>query len=900
MMRYMLTLLLLWVWQGAIAQRVPSPEAHFGAPIGTDYTLVTYTATEAYFQAVAAASDRVTLLDIGPTEEGRRMPLMVVTSPKNQQHIARYKEISQLLGRAEMDEETARALVKEGKPVVWIDGGLHSTETVASHQLIETLYQLSSREDEETLQLLDELIILLVHTNPDGQEIVTDWYMMPEDVTKRNMRTPYMYQKYVGHDNNRDFFMNNMKESTNISLQQYVEWLPQIIYNHHQTSPAGTVVAGPPYRDPFNHVFDPLIMTSLDGVGAAMINRLNVEDKPGYTRLSGSVFSSWWNGGLRTTPYFHNMIGILTETTGGPTPSEIPVVPDRLIPTHATPYPVEPQPWNFRRSIDYSVSMNYAVLDYARRNADALLFNFYKMGRNAIERGQKDHWTKYPKRAAAVEEAYREGRAAAQGGGNTFRRGIDKGYFEAVFQDPDLRDPRAYILPADQTDFPRATAFINALLKSGVLVHRATADFQAGGKQYPKGSFIVKTAQAFRPHVLDMFEPQDHPNDFQYPGGPPVRPYDAAGWTLAFQMGVEFDRFLEGVEGPFEAIPYGELQKPLPTSVAGNASGYLIDGRQNDAFKAVNQLMAKGMRVQRIQEASGALPAGSFFVTGRGQDIAEVSGQMGLRVQTGRAPAAAQPIKKARIGLFDYYGGSMPSGWVRWLLEQYAFDFEVVYPQDIDAGNLNKRFDVLLFIGPGMPAVGQSTGSGAQLNPADMPAEYHKLLGALTVERSVPALQQFLENGGKVLTVGAASSLAMHLGLPVEDALVEVLPDGSKRNLPGDKYYIPGSILRAQLDERHPANWGMGATAQVVVNRSPVFRLTPEAQMQGIQPLAWFGEESPLISGWAWGEGYIRNGVAAFHAPIGKGDLVVYGPEITFRAQAHNTFKMLFNHLYTK
>jgi hypothetical protein len=297
-------------------------------------------------------------------------------------------------------------LANQGKPIVWIDGGLHANEVVGAQQLIETLYELASKNDEETLRILDEVIILLVHVNPDGMEIMSNWYMLPSEKTKRNKNIPVLYQKYVGHDNNRDFFMNNMQESTNISLQQYVEWMPQIVYNHHQSGPAGTVVAGPPYRDPFNHVFDPLIITSLDAVGAAMINRLHQEDKPGFVRLDGSVFSTWWNGGLRTTPYYHNMIGILTEIVGDPSPYSIPLVPDRLIPNNGNPFPVTPGPWSFRTSIDYSVSMNYAILNHAVRHGDELLYNFYLMGKKSIDRGNTDTWTRYPKYAQDIQNAY--------------------------------------------------------------------------------------------------------------------------------------------------------------------------------------------------------------------------------------------------------------------------------------------------------------------------------------------------------------------------------------------------------------------------------------------------------------------------------------------------------------
>ena len=372
------------------AQVIPTPKEHFGFEIGEDYKLANYTQAEAYYKKLAAVSDRVILTEIGKTEEGRNQYVMVISSPNNLKKIDHYKQISQKLARAEnLSEQEAKELAKEGKSVVWIDGGLHSNETVGSHQLIELYYRLLSRKDPETMRILDDVIILLSQVNPDGQELLSDWYMKESDPKKRNMNIPRLYQKYIGHDNNRDFYMMNMKETSNIARQQYIEWMPQIIYNHHQSAPAGAVVAGPPYRDPFNFVYDPLLITGIDGVGAAMINRLNVEGKPGFTRLSGSVYSTWWNGGLRTTPYFHNMIGILTEMAGNPTPSEIAFVPERLIPNNSTPYPVRPRKWSFRESIEYSISLNYAVLDYASRNSDLLLFTIYTMGKNAIDKGNK-------------------------------------------------------------------------------------------------------------------------------------------------------------------------------------------------------------------------------------------------------------------------------------------------------------------------------------------------------------------------------------------------------------------------------------------------------------------------------------------------------------------------------
>jgi hypothetical protein len=374
------------------AQNIPSPKSHFGFNIGDNYHLATFTQTEAYFKKLAAASNKVKLQVIGKTEEGRNQYMVIVSDPSNINQLEKYKSISQKMARAEdLSEEDAKQLAKEGKSVVWIDGGLHATEVVGIHQLIQTLYTVLTRDDEETKRILKSTIILFVHANPDGQELVSNWYMRNEDTLKRSTENlPRLYEKYIGHDNNRDFFMMNMSESKNMSRQLYIEWMPQILYNHHQTGPAGTVVAGPPYRDPFNYVYDPLLVTGIDAMGAAMSSRLNMEGKPGYTMKSGSVYSTWWNGGLRTAAYYHNIIGLLTEIIGSPTPSKIPLVPNRLIPNSGTPNPIEPQQWYFKNSIDYSVSLNYAVLNYASRHKDELLYNIYTMGKNSIEAGRKD------------------------------------------------------------------------------------------------------------------------------------------------------------------------------------------------------------------------------------------------------------------------------------------------------------------------------------------------------------------------------------------------------------------------------------------------------------------------------------------------------------------------------
>ncbi|RZK43904.1 MAG: peptidase [Pedobacter sp.] len=893
---------MLFSIQPVIAQNIPSPKDHFGFTIGDDYNLANYTQTEAYFKKLAEASNRVKLVDIGKTEEGRSQYMLIITSPENHKNLSRYKEISQKVGRAEgLNPEQAKALAAEGKAVVWIDGGLHANETVGAHQLIQTAYNLISRNDAETTKILDKVIVLMTHANPDGQELQSDWYMREKDPKKRSLSgLPRMYQKYAGHDNNRDFFMLNLKETQNMGRQLFVEWIPQIMYNHHQAGPAGTVVAGPPYRDPYNYVFDPMVLTSLDAVGAAMHSRMNVEGKPGYTQRGGSVFSTWYNGGLRTTTYFHNMIGLLTEIVGSPTPSEIPLVPSRLLPNGDSPNPVLPQKWFFKNSIDYSVSLNYAVLNYAQRHSDELLYNIYQMGKNSIDRGSKDTWSFSPKKIDAINNAYQKDRAASSTA-TAGRGGMPVKYLDTVMKAPKNRDPRGYIISADQADFTTAIRFLNALIRTGVVVQKATSTFTVAGKNYPSGSYIVKTDQAFRPHVLDMFEPQDHPNDFKYEGGPPVAPYDAAGWTLAYLMNVKFDRIQDKFDGPFEKLPDGDLIKIKPRSLP-SGSGYALSASANESFSIVNKLLKSGVEVYR-NTANG-----TFYVPASAKAKTIIgSSEYSMQITASAKPAKALKLSPSRIAIWDTYGGSMPSGWIRFIMEQHNYDATVIYPSDIDAGKLKDKFDVIIFVGGSIPAYSANVGAagaaarggfGGGPAPESIPEEFRGRLGRISQEKSIPQLKAFLEAGGEIVAIGSATNIAAHLDLPVRNAMVEMV-DGAERRLPATKYYVPGSVLNVSVDTKLPSNWGLDAETDVYFDNSPVFKLNPNAVSSGnIKPLAWFGSATPLRSGWAWGESYLQDGIVAFEANYGKGKVYAFGPEITFRSQTHGTFKWMFNQLY--
>ena len=886
------------------------PQQQFGHEIGADYVLPDYAAFMAYWHKLDAESDRLKVVEIGRTAEGRPQLMAIVTSPANHARLDHYKGISKRLAMAEgLTPDEARALAREGKSVVWIDGGLHATEVLGAQQLLETVYQLVSRTDPETTRILDDVIVLAVHANPDGMELVSDWYMrnpVPEERSTAGI--PVLYQKHAGHDNNRDFYMSALPESTNMNRVLYIEWLPQIMYNHHQTGPAGTVMFTPPFRDPFNFNFHPLVPATIDLVGSAMATRFIAEGKPGVTSRRGASYSTWWNGGLRTTAYFHNIIGLLTETIGSPNPITIPFLPNRQLPDSNLWWPIAPQVWKFRQSVDYSVTANYAVLDLASRYRERLLWNIYAMGSDAIAAGSRDSWTPRPRRVAEVEaliaaDREKAGLPAAMGRFSVPSPDDSRRYY-AELHEPADRDPRAYILPADQPDFGAATAFVNALQKTGVIVHRATARFSLGGNAYPAGSYVVKAAQAFRPHVLDMFEPQDHPDDIPYPGGAPTPPYDSAGWTLAYQMGVEFARVREGFDAPLERLTSLATVPAGRVTGATAAPGYYFSHAMNNSFIAVNRLVAAGEDVRWLD--SGPLGHGTFYVLAKPSGsstraaLEKIAADTGVTFEAATSAPAGESasLGALRIGLYDRYGGLMPSGWTRLIFENFEFPYDVVYPQDLNAGNLRAKYDVLVFVDGAISSGQGGFGRGGGRPIANIPQEFAGRLGSIDAETTGPKLREFAEAGGTIVAIGGSTAVAGWLDLPVQDHLVEMGPDGVPQPLPREKYYVPGSVLRVSVDTAHRLAHGLPGELDVFFNNSPVFALTPEAARAGVRPVAWFSGDAPLRSGWAWGQQYLKNGIAVADVPVGRGHVYLFGPEIAFRAQPHGTFKFLFNALY--
>jgi hypothetical protein len=419
-----------------------------------------------------------------------------------------------------------------------------------------------------------------------------------------------------------------------------------------------------------------------------------------------------------------------------------------------------------------------------------------------------------------------------------------------------------------------------------------------------------------------MFQPQDHPNDMDE-RGIPRRPYDNAGWTLAYQMGVKFDRVWDDVTGTFKAVD--GLAAPMPGKINGTATGgYLLSPAVNDSFTIVNRVMKAGGDVSRLDVPAvlggKSYPAGTLVVNASAVStpiVQKAVQELGVNVDATTAGQLGRKLALQRIALWDTTTGSMPSGWTRFLLERFEFPFTVVCGAGFDDTNLRSKYDVIVMPsgasfragggfgggrgggGGGGDAEPPSTAGAAPSSDPDLRSLCQVTAGTGGGAGAEANVKKFVEAGGTVVAAGSsARTIADLMGLPVSDYLVERQPGQDERGLSADKFYVPGSILRVAVDPAAPSAVGAEDHIDVFFSNNPVFRLAPNAAARGVRPVMWFDTTTPLRSGWAWGQNYLDGGTTAFEAPVGQGRVFAFGPEITFRAQPHGTFKFLFNAIY--
>jgi hypothetical protein len=837
--------------------QVPSPADVIGFEPGEDYKLADYTQLTEYYRRLAAASDRVQLQEIGRTTQGRPMFVLFISSAENLAQLERWRSISERLARARgLTDDEARRLAHEGKAIIWIDSGLHSTEVAHSQHAPLLAHHLATDESEETQRFRADVILLLMPgMNPDGHEIVVDWYRSQLGTDFETTSPPRVYHEYVGHDINRDWFMITQEETKNVSRVLYEQWYPQIIFNHHQTAPFPARIFIPPFADPVNPRIAPLVVRGVNMVGEHMAKRIEEEGMPGV--VSRMTFTMWWNGGMRTVPYFKNMVGLLSEVghaSATPRFHEPDSLPEyfgtgshRISAREPSVYYANPWPGGWARlgdAVRYHFVASLGAIDIASRLREDWLFNIYRMGRDAIRQGEA--------------------------GG-----------------------PFAYVIPVDegQWDPGEAVNLVNTLRRGGVEVLRASSPFQADGRSYAAGSYIVPAGQAFRAYVVDLLEKQEHPHNEQYPGGPPQPPYGGlSGWTLPIQMGVQVDR----IEHRFDAAAVAiDVAPPPAGNVSGEARfGYLLTPRRNASAIALNRLLAAGERVSVATSAFDAAgrswDAGTFVIeSGRrtAERVAAAAGELGVEFVgiAARPAVSVLRMRQPRIALYRPWTSNMDEGWTRFVLKQHEFDVTTVTNRDIRTGNL-ARYDIIIITDQGAASILNGHPEGR------MPAEFTGGIG----EQGVAALRRFVERGGRVLTFDGASDFAIeHFGLPLRNAVTGV----SRTEL-----YIPGSLIRLDVESGHPVAYGMQPGGAAFFQESRAFDVVAGSNDAGsarVEIVARYGESDLLLSGWQIGaQERIAGRAAVARVPLGRGDVVLIGFRPQFRAWPTGTFKLIFNSIF--
>jgi hypothetical protein len=857
--------------QSRPAAAVPTPQSVFGFEPGADYKLATYEQSVAFFKKLAGASKFVKLLEAGKTSQGRTMYFALISTPENLARLDRYREIWQRLAHPQgLTDADAQRLAEEGKALVHIDGGLHATEVAGPQHTPLLAYDLVNKANEPaTHAMLENVIVMLWPTiNPDGQQMVAEWYM-------KNVGTPYelsglpqLYQEYVGHDNNRDAYMLNMIESRVIE-HTWRQWEPQIVYVHHQAGPFPTRIWLPPFSEPVGVEAPPVIAREVNMIGMGIAKALDEHGKPGATHM-GTAFDAWYPGYIDYAPIFKNIAAYWTETAlyQYATPHEYTLndFPQNfrdLRPQSLYSSPWKPGWWHLRDAVEYMEIGSLATIEYASKYKDSLLMNRYRAGRDQI--------------AAGTNKA-----------------------------------PFAYVVPQEQRDPVAAVELLRRLAFGGVRVSQLTDAVTLDGASYPAGTWVVPTDQEFAAMAREVLDVQRYPDLRQYPGGPPERPYDAAGWTLPMQMGVNVvavgaplsadARAKMKVLGPmpdvrvkpspyagspqdaapfdsvpgsgFDTEPSAAAIVPPPGRLTGSGPSLSLDPAQNNTYRAINQAWKRGASVQFAN--------GRYIVSGLSaaqQDELVKS----LALVAERTSATGAAVKPPRIGLFRPWSGSMDEGWTRWVLEQYGFEYVALRPADFKSP-LTGKVDVVILAddarlpieGAGGGRGGGRGGGGGQVRP-----EYADRLSPA----DLASFEQFVRGGGTVVCFNNASNFAIQqFKLPVRNVV---------QNLSTNEFFLHGTIVGVSVDQASQVMSGMPAKAAVFADSSPVFELLDGFKGNG---LAHYQESgSPLLSGYLIGEKYMNGKAAALDVQLDNGHVVLLGFRPEWRGQPFGTFKVIFN-----
>ncbi len=855
--RFLLLLLALFLalpaW--ARAQEIPSPEEFFGFQMGADRKLAHWDDLLEYYDLVGEASDRVQVRDMGPSTWGNRFLTLFVSSPENLANLDELQRLNAILqdprGYSEAEVENA---ISNGKVVFVQTYGLHASEVAASQTIAEVIYEMATRDDQVMRDILDNTIAIMIPClNPDGEIMITEWYDRWVGTQYEGTSLPYLYHPYIGHDNNRDAFMTNTVESEYGARILFREWVPQGYIDHHQMGSYTARMAIPPYAEPIRPEADPLVWREMDWWGAFMGYKMDEAGLAGA--LGGAIYSGWGHFGFHWITPFHNIAGMLTEGAGTRLATPIYIHPDQLSGSRGFPEYEEqttfPNPWpggwwHNRDVVEMQKVASLSPLELASKHRETLLRNAYHKSSRQIQRGIEG-------------------------------------------------EVKAFVIPAEQHDPLTMEKLVDKLLGQGITVDRATERFIHEGKVYGEGSYVVSMAQPKRGLIRWVLGQTYYPDNTytRNRDGSPMRPYDLSTDNFAEFMGVRADPVETPVEASLARVAGWEM--PRGAARAGS-NGYLLDGRLNDAFHAMNLLFDAGAEMRRVDAEGMEVKPGDFIVTGgvsqaEASEIAAATGVdfMPLDEDVDRL---SHEITRQRIGMYQrYWGGNMDEGWTRLMLEDFAFPYDTLMDAQIREGNLHRRYDVII-----LPEDSPMMMKGLdpdrlgpysrRLDIESVPPDYRSGFG----DEGVEALEAFVKNGGTLMTFSEAGELAIdEFNLPVENVV-----DG----MWGNEFWAPGSTLRVHVDNTNRFAYGMPEDALALFRSGcQVYETIPGKKSEGVQRMVTYPERDILESGWLLGEDAIADMAAAVSVPHGEGTVYLIGFRAQHRHQTHGTYKLVFNAL---
>lgn len=849
--------LILHFSPAAFAQKLPAPEDFFGFKVGADYHLINYGQAIDYWKKLEELSNQIKIFEYGKSADGNPMIFAAISSKNNISKLDYYKNISKRLALVRgLTEKEAKGLSAEGKAIVWIDGGLHATEVAPAQHIIQLTYDLLTGESKKIKKMRDEAIVMLVLPNPDGMNMVAEWYQNNLNTPYETSPLPWLYQRYIGHDNNRDSFMLSVPETRNINQLVNHDWYPHVFYNHHQRSPFPSLIFIPPDSEPTNPNLHPLLLRWQNFIGAAIAKAFESERKQGA--ISRFLFDTWYPGYVTQVCDFHNIISTFSETFlyhyATPHFYTVRDFPEEYRDFTITLFFTNPWKggwWRLQDAVEYCLTASKSVIDIAAKHREELLYAKYAMGTETIERYKNE-------------------------------------------------PPYGWIIPKKQRDPGTTTQLINKLITLDIEVYQAEEPFRADGNDYPEGTIILPTSQPFGRFLKTLFEIQVYPDLRKYPDLwqsivdpiklkiPPLRSYDVLGWTLPLQMGIKTVTLHTPLQVKMRRIQKYNLDKG---SVSGSGNyGFLIPYTINKGVLAANHILKAGGEVYWAKESfksnGKSYPPGTVIVprsTFSAEKIKILAENLAIHVaRTKKKPSIKTfRLTQPRIALYQPWTANMDEGWTRLILENHEFPFTTIHNAEIRAGSLKERFDVIILPDQRPRSIINGHQKGT------MPPKY---VGGISPS-GLRNLKKFVELGGTLVTLGSSSNLPIEeFRLPVKNTL---------KSLKSEEFFASGLLVKAIFNQNHPVAYGMPKETACFFANSPTFQTWASSREKAdARVIGKYPEENIILSGWMHGEEHLKNRAAAVEVPLGKGKIILLGFRVQHRGQTVGTFKLLFNSLF--